>query len=269
MKILFLACAYNRPKILRLSLLGLQRLQKVRQFDTLIACSDKESIEVCKEFGVNYFEYENLPIGKKKNELFEQGLKTNADYFIEFADDDLMSNELFEHYIKEFQKGVDYIKPKGLYFYDTKSKRALNFNPQNTFGAFRAFSRQTLENAGNKYLVTFRQDVNEYKGQSMYYINKGLYDYIQPKGLIALHQEKFELWHPEKNKSLDFSSEANLMQVNVKATIADLGTPQVIDVKSEQNIWKFERYFVNSIDAKTEALFKMLSKEEINYIKTL
>jgi len=41
-KIIFVACAYNRPKILRLSLMGLERLQKMQQFDVLMACSDKE-----------------------------------------------------------------------------------------------------------------------------------------------------------------------------------------------------------------------------------
>ena len=107
-----------------------------------------------------------------------------------------------------------------------------------------------LEEVGLQYLVTFRQNVNNYKDQSMYWINKSLYDYLNKKAIIATHAERFELWHPDKNEHLDFSSEARIVEMNVKETIIDLGSPQIIDVKSEQNIWKFERYWTSAKDVK-------------------
>lgn len=268
-KILFLACAYNRPKVLRLALMGLNRLKQVHDFEVLVACSDSDSLEVCKEFDVDCYEYKNLPIGEKKNDLFERGLEYNADYFIEFADDDLLSNELFEAYLVEMAKGTDYIRPKGLYFYDTQTKRCLEFNPDNTFGAFRVFSRELIENVGNTFAVTFRQDVNQFKEGKTYEIKEKLYCYLMRVGVISLQYTKFEIWNKDINHALDFSSEARIIENGYKAKVIDLGTPQIIDVKSDQNIWKFEKYWTRAKDVPKEAIFDLLSKEEIKYLKTL
>lgn len=269
MKILFLACAYNRPKILRLALMGLNRLKKIKDFDVLIACSDSKSVQVCEEFGVNYFEFINLPIGVKKNELFRRGLEGNYDYYIEFADDDLMTNALFEKYLELMEQGENYLKPQGLYFYDTATKRAIEFNPKNTFGAFRVFSKEVIENTGKTYAVTFRQDVNQFKQGKTYEIRKCLYEYFDKIGVVSIQYESFEIWNNDINFGLDFSSEARIIEQGYKPLAINLGSPQVIDIKSEQNIWKFEKYWTNSKDVKKEQIHELIGADEVSYLESL
>ena len=268
-KILFLACAYNRPKILRLALMGLNRLKEIHDFDTLIACSDSESVKVCEEFGVNYFEFINLPIGVKKNELFRRGVEGNYDYYIEFADDDLMTNLLFEKYIELMEQGENYIRPKGLYFYDTTTKKGLKFNPSNTFGAFRVFSRELIENVGETYAVTFRQQHNQFNEGCTYEIKKRLYDYLNHIGIVAFKYQVFNIWENELNYGLDFSSETRIIEAGYEPFTIDLGEPHIIDIKSEQNIWQFKKYTHSADTVAPKQIFKLIGQEEIDYINEL
>lgn len=268
-RIIFVACAYNRPQILKLSLLGLERLKKVAYFQTLIACSDLESVAVCEEFGVDYFIYDNLPIGRKNNELFERALTYDIDYIIQFSDDDVMSTKLFKEYLSIIPDNPNYVRPQRLYFYDLKTKRAVEFNPENTFGAFRMFSRRAVESVGWTYAVTFRQDVNQYKQAKTYEIKKRLFDYFNKIGVIAKQYERFEIWQPELNHALDFSSETRFIENGFTPMVIDLGKPHVIDFKSEQNIWKFEKYWTQGKDVTQQQVFDILGEEEIKHLKTI
>lgn len=272
---MFAGCAYGRPKVFRVALLGLERLRKIKDFDVLLAVSDEESSKVCDEFGIDYFEYENKPLGKKHNEVFKQAIEQyEHNYIIQFSDDDVMSNELFKEYLFIEEYNIcEYIKPKGLYFYDTKTKKGLNFNPKNTFGAFRMFQKDMLQRVGYQYVIQFTQLIQiggkVYNEGVNYSLPKYIADYYISKNVATKQAEYFELWNPEKNHALDFSSESKIIECNIPHTIVDLGEPQIIDIKSEQNIWSFEKYYTHSIDANMTnlmAIFGDAEKEALSVI---
>lgn len=265
---MFAGCAYGRPKVFRVALLGLERLRKIQDFDVLLAVSDEESAKVCDEFGIDYFEYENKPLGRKHNEVFKQAIEEyEHDYIIQFSDDDVMSDALFQEYLNiEQENKSQYIRPKGLYFYDTKTGKGLNFDPKNTFGAFRMFKKEMLQKVGYQYVVQFTQEIliggKVYNEKVNYSLPKYIADYYISKNCATKQAEYFELWNPEKNHALDFSSESKIIECNIPFTVVDLGSPQIIDIKSEQNIWSFEKYYTHSVDANMTELMAIMGVAE-------
>lgn len=270
MKYLFVTIFYNRPKISKLYLLGLKRLQAIHDFDILICVSDSESEQLCINEGLKYFYYKNLPLGVKHNRLFEEALNIKFDYLIHSGDDNLMSNRLFEEIIEETTLNFHhYIRPKGLYFYDTTTKKGLKFNPSNTFGAFRVFSRELIENVGKTYAVTFRQQHNQFNEGCTYEIKKRLYDYLNHIGVVALKYQVFNIWENDINCGLDFSSETRIIDGGYEPFTIDLGEPHIIDIKSEQNIWQFKKYTHSADTVAPKQIFKLIGQEETNYINEL
>lgn len=270
-KILFTTIMYNRPKVSELYLLGLERLKQIHDFDTLVIVSDQETADLCEKYGVEHYYHENLPLGKKHNFMLEKCLEKDFDYLIHSGDDDIMSNRLFMDYCLLFENSEhDYIKAHGLYFYDLKSNKALNFQPKNTFGAFRAFKRSMLEDIAIQCHCVFRQDVliggKSYHYGNIYSLPNYIAQYYHDKALCSIDLYFVGLWGDELNKTLDFSSESKLIEANVKAHIVKHETPQIIDFKSEQNIWKFEKYYTSSTDATKEEVFSLLGDKEIEHI---
>jgi hypothetical protein len=270
-KILFTTIMYNRPKVSELYLLGLERLKSVADFDVLVVVSDDASAELCKRYGVEYYYHENLPLGKKHNFMLEKCFEKDFDYLIHSGDDDVMSNRLFMDYCLLFDTFEhDYIKAHGLYFYDLKSGKALNFQPKNTFGAFRAFKRNMLENVAVQCHCVFRQDIliggKTYHYGNIYSLPKYVAKYYNEKVLCSIDYQFINLWGDDLNKTLDFSSESKLIESNIKMHIVKHDTPQIIDFKSEQNIWKFEKYYTSSTDATKEEILNMLSEKEVAII---
>lgn len=271
MKILFTTIFYNRPLVSELYLLGLQRLKEFHDFDTLVVVSDDASAELCERYGVEHYYYENLPLGAKHNFMLKKCLEKDFDWLIHSGDDDVMSSQLFMDYIMLFQTtDYEYIKTFGLYFYDIKSKRGLDFRPKNTFGAFRAFKRDVLERVGVQCLCQFNLDVNigskTYLAGNLYSLPKYIADYYKEKTKCSIQSQEIGLWSNELNKTLDFSSESKLIECGVKAYIVTYDKPQIIDFKSEQNIWKFETYYASSKDVAKEEVLSFLSAKEIEHL---
>lgn len=267
MKILFTTIMYNRPKVSEIYLLGLQRLKEIADFDVLVIVSDEASAELCNKYEIKYYYHENLPLGLKHNFMFEKCLEQEFDYVIHSGDDDVISNDLFAHYVSLFANGEhEYIKAHGLYFYDLFTHKALDFQPKNTFGAFRAFKRELIERVGYQCHVTFNQSVQiggkQYDEGCMYSLPKHLAEYYKEKNCCIIEYTYFNLWGNDKNHGLDFSSESKLIESGVKAHIVKFDDPQIIDFKSEQNIWSFKRYWTMSTDADTEKVLSMLSEAE-------
>ncbi len=267
MKILFTTIMYNRPKVSEIYLLGLQRLKEVAEFNVLVIVSDDVSAELCDKYAIKYFYHENLPLGLKHNFMFEKCLEQDFDYVIHSGDDDVMSNELFSYYVSLFaNREHEYIKANGLYFYDLKTHKVLDHRPNITFGAFRAFKRELIERVGYQCHVRFSNDVEiggkTYRKHSVYSLPKYIAEYYKSKSVCVIEREFFNLWGNDKNHGLDFSSESKLLEAGVKAHIVKFDEPQIIDFKSEQNIWSFDKYWTLSTDAKSEKVLNMLSDKE-------
>lgn len=237
----------------------------------MVIVSDDASKELCDKYGVENYYYKNFPLGEKHNFMLNKCLEKDFDYLIHSGDDDVMSTRLFMDYIMLFQSSdYEYIKTFGLYFYDIKTKKALDFRPKNTFGAFRAFKRDLLERVGIQCLCSFNQDViiggKSYLGGNMYSLPKYIADYYLDKNKLSIESEYVGLWANELNKTLDFSSESKLIEAGVKAHVLTYDKPQIIDFKSEQNIWKFESYYVSSKDATKEEVLSLLGVKELEHL---
>lgn len=271
MKILFITCFYNRPQISKLYLLGLERLKKVHDLDVLIYCSDEESLRLCENEGITHYYFENLPLGKKHNKLYNEAIKKDYDYIIHSGDDNVMSDNLFSLYINEFKKGSEYIKSKGLYFY--KGGRVLEFHPENTFGAFRAFKVSMLRDLAS-CIVTFTETINvggrTYEQGKKYKMPKYIANYyVKRNRANNLIETELELYDNNINFGLDFSSESTILEARVKETIISTIKPEIIDFKSQQNIWKFERYYTMCKDAKKEEIYRIIGEKEKEYLESL
>ncbi|HMJ67590.1 MAG TPA: hypothetical protein VK508_01780 [Cyclobacteriaceae bacterium] len=83
----------------------------------------------------------------------------------------------------------------------------------------------------------------------------------------VLERMNWKLWKDELNRGLDNNSVFNLMRQKVQyKVIAPKEFPGVIDVKSDENIWRFD-YFLGVEYDKNE-LFKRLSKQEVAMIES-
>jgi hypothetical protein len=107
---------YNRPQISEVYLLGLKRLQKIKDFDILVCCSDAASIDLCEKYNIDWFFYENHPLGLKHNVLFRTALENyKFDYLIHSGDDDVLTDKGFQELISLIERGEKYIVNKNLY----------------------------------------------------------------------------------------------------------------------------------------------------------
>jgi hypothetical protein len=145
-------------------------------------------------------------------------------------------------------------------------EHTITIQPKNTFGAFRAFKRELIERVGYQCHVVFNQSVQiggkQYDEGCMYSLPKHLAEYYKEKNCCIIEYTYFNLWGNDKNHGLDFSSESKLIESGVKAHIVKFDDPQIIDFKSEQNIWSFKNYWTMSTDADTDKVLRMLSEAE-------
>lgn len=77
----------------------------------------------------------------------------------------------------------------------------------------------------------------------------------------------WKLWNDQINKGMDNNSILSLLKKGIgykKVTPMDF--PGVIDIKSKENIWKFNHYLGKPYDK--EEIFKRLSIEEVNMIES-
>ena len=271
---IFVTCMYNRPQVSELYLLGLNRLRKIKDFKTLVAVSDEESKRLCEKHGITHFEYENFPLGKKHNERFRKALESKEPYIVHSGDDDIMSDDLYRAYLEIEVEGIhEYIKPRGLLFYEPKRQAAIQLHDGNLFGAFRMFKSETVESVGTQLVVHFTSDTfiggKIYEHEQKYSLPKYVADYYIDKVRCAKVVTRMQLYNDDINKGLDFSSESKLIEARVKPHIVDLGTPQVVDVKSSQNIWNFDNYYRQGTVVSKDQVLRLMREDEKKQLEVI
>lgn len=271
LKILFVTCFYNRPKISKLYLLGLKRLKKIYNFDILVCCSDNESIKLCNEFDIKYITYTNIPLGVKHNELFNYALTKDFDYLIHSGDDDILSDKGFLKLLELIKDGKEYICHTNLYFYDTESKNGVKFVNDMPMGAFRVFKRSILEDYAITTKVQFKRDFllgdKEYLEGCEYLLPNKIANYYVEKGICAKAGDVFRLYPNKINTGLDFASHCKLLECGVKPTI--VSDCEIVDVKSSQNIWGFTKLSSKGYSVDTKEIFELMGEAELTYLNSL
>lgn len=282
-KILIYAAMFGRPVISELFLMSCFRVKSYFkdqfEIDIFICCSDDESENLCKRYGVKYLVKENKPLGNKNNVAVEFALQNiDFDYLLLMGDDDIMSNELLLHYIPYIRDGYHYFGVQKIYFYQPSSNQAIHFNYQGKnsklIGAGRMFSRQALAAAGYQSYVktTARFNVlalNSPHPGKVIKLPSHQARYLQDNGLCETEESisTFALWEDEKDKGLDSSSELNMIFTGFFPTVVHSDKPLITDVKSRQNIWTYDRFTglgAPVLPAEATAFF---SEKEIEYVK--
>ncbi len=170
--------------------------------EVFASVSDRFSNDICNKFGIQCILEPNLPIGKKLNKTLESIMHKDWTHLMISGDDDLYLNEILDIY--DTYKDEPAIGFKTLYFIEPSSQRAMRFEYEAdiTIGAGRLLRRDVVE--------------------KVLQIKKGL-------------------WDRYLNKGLDASMTRNLNFIGVTARCIPLDKPLIIDVKSKQNIWSFDR----------------------------
>jgi hypothetical protein len=201
-KVLIYLAVWKRPEITEICFMGLERMRKNFGIKSFAVISELSMRPLCKKYRVDYCIHDNDPLGRKKNFGLQVAMKRHSfDYIIEIGSDDLLKNEIIETY------------PWSYSFMGLKSFIQMNSIDGESrkwsladggFGIGRAIHRSVLEAMRNEY------------------------------GIL-------QLWPDHYNKRLDGSSVMKMAIEGVGQRTFDSAEPLAIDIKSETNIWPFNK----------------------------
>lgn len=201
-KILIYLAVWKRPEITELCFMGLERLRKNFGTKAFAVISEASMIPLCIKYQVDYCLHENSPLGKKKNFGLQVAMTRHPfDYIIEIGSDDLLKNEIMEVYPWTFS------------FMGLRSFIQMNSED----GECRQWS---LRDGGFGIGRAIRRDVLE---------------------ALINEDGRLQLWSDEFNKRLDGNSTMRMALEGVGQRTFHSDEPLAIDVKSEQNIWPFDK----------------------------
>lgn len=109
--------------------------------------------------------------------------------------------------------------------------------------------------------------INSTGGQCRRLISKATYGAGRMIKRSLLEKAKWKLWKDGLSRGLDNNSVFAFQSMGVKYNRVDpMEFPCVVDVKSKENIWKFD-YFLG-VEYDKQEIFKRLSKEEVELIES-
>ena len=228
MKILILTAFHHRPEISRLYWMGIERLREKFNVETLAVCSDKENIKLAGSWSDYTIETENYPLGRKHNAGLIASLKIDYDHLMQLGSDNLICNELMGMY-QVLDK--EFFGTNNLLVIDAKTKETKQKKYFHIFGAGRMLRKDVIL-------------------ECVYY-----------------KRERMYLWDDCLNSGLDYNSEMKFAQMGYLPFEVKTKNPMVIDVKSEVNIWPFDKMDGNSYPFKD--LQKTISEAEYKYLMSL
>lgn len=129
--ILILTAMHKRPKVSKLFAMAINRWIKASPLNynifILAAVSDDESEQVCKDFDISYIYTENKSVSHKWNVAMTEAMNLTWDYVMITGDDDLYSDEFWNHIESRINLKVDYFGLRSIYFYEPQTKEACKF----------------------------------------------------------------------------------------------------------------------------------------------
>lgn len=147
MNLAVIIAIYKRQDLTRICFEHLSVQQKKFGFDVIIAGSEgSESENLVREFGFNYIETPNEPLGQKMNLLSIACI--DYDGVIVLGSDDFLPDNAFAKFYTLDMSVKAIYGFRGCYFYSTKDKRLNFFNYQNTIktiGAGRLYTGEVLK----------------------------------------------------------------------------------------------------------------------------
>jgi hypothetical protein len=203
---------HNRPKI---SDLFVRACQKLPNTDILAVVTDTdiESQLVCKKHGVNYIRYSNNFLGKKWNAGISHALAMKPDYVVISGDDDILTQSWYDTVLPYMKRGE----------------------------AFGGLDSCYVLKYGNDYAAAIiRYPTKKILGCGAF-IRADVFESVakQPDGT-------YKLWDDHRQKVLDKKRDERFAEAGYPPTLIRTDKPTMIDIKSEQNIWSFDKIFRNN-----------------------
>ena len=150
MKILFYLAVWKRPEITEICFIGLSRLMKSYDAESLAVISEESMVPLCEKYGIMWMMHDNLPLGKKKNAGLKHALNLDWDYVIELGSDDLIKNELIELY-KPYFGTEKFLSCGSVAFINSETGSCRWIARRSPFGLGRALHRDVIEKVPDLY----------------------------------------------------------------------------------------------------------------------
>jgi hypothetical protein len=227
--LLIYLAVWRRPEITELCFMGIERMKKHSAYniEAFAVISEPGMIQLCNKYGIKWFMTDNYPLGKKKNTGLRAAERFDFDYLMEIGSDDLITNDLLTQYLDYFGK-YDFFGITDAAYIESETGACRRLTTdKSTYGAGRIISRKIL------------------------------------------NQMNWTLWSDSLNRGLDNNSLYNIeTKTKVKYhKVKHQDVPGVIDVKSSENLWKFN-YFIGE-DYNLLEIYKRLSEQEVNRLITM
>lgn len=138
---------WRRPEITELCFSGLDRIRKHPAYNIicLAVISEPSMIPLCEAHNIKWVMHQNFPLGQKKNYGLKTAMFEKFDYMLEIGSDDLVTNQMMDHYLDSFGKH-EFFGISDVAYIESESGvcRRLT-NKSTTYGAGRMISRRVLE----------------------------------------------------------------------------------------------------------------------------
>lgn len=234
MKVLIFTAIQGRQHITELFLMGVERLKMHSGHDVSLFCvvSEDSDIEFLKSRNIDYCVHVNSPLSDKMQFGFQNAIQKDFDYLLTLGSDDLINHDIFPKYYNELMnRGVEFFGLKDICVLDSK----------------------TLECTLYKYLQS-KSDVLLGAGRML---SKGLCNKLIGKTVYNARK---------KDRGLDMASETEIKKF-VKPIFVKTNKPELIDVKSDTNIWGYRMIAARLPKLDYKRATEFISIEEDRYLR--
>lgn len=227
-RILILTAFHGRPHISALYWLGIARLRENFNIKTMAVVSDPDNLKLAREHSDFVVETENDPHGLKMNIGLSEAVKQEFEILMQLGSDNLITNAGMMKNIDMFTRGTLFFGLNRILFYNVETGQAKQKFYGNVFGAGRCITRPIL--------------------------------------IKALRKKP--LWDNDRSRGLDMNFERSVEETTGYVPVpVEFTEPQVIDVKSAENIWPYDYFNEPSCDP--EIIKGMVSKQEYKALMEL
>lgn len=220
-----------------------------------VAYSDDEDLEHISEHLTEHCEAvktPNEPLSEKHNQMLRSAARVKDwDCLLHLGSDDLVSLD-YIRFISEMKLEHKVYGISELYFYNlpTKTLRIFKYEGISVVGAGRVFPRSVVDVLkGTKY--QFRRPYYGLLVGETQYIPKDMQSLIEERTLAERVPSKslYCLWVGKKNNGLDHESNRVLSACGIPRVdiSGNFESPQIVDLKSRDNITPWERIQGNTI----------------------
>ena len=261
MKILIYIALYRRREIAPIYHKGLQHLIKhspVTCVPFFIYTEEEDKKLAMRYFPDAVYVYApNRPLGRKMNTGLAKAFEMEWDYLMGFGCDDILLPEYMERVKPLLESGSMCVGMRQLYYLDFATGRVKKSHKTDmVFGAARLIRRDIVYNAGCRYVVKCL--VSNTRGDRRGAIKTIPKTHFNEKA-YTLIDERYELWQDDKERALDASSMIRILEATnglfIQTHIDDI---YLLDIKTDENINKFDELPGEMVDRKEIAAYEVL-----------